>query len=283
MFLSDEDRRVYLEKLQTYMERCGFELYAYVLMDNHVHLLMETRKEPISRIMQLLNFTYTQYFNRKYGKVGHLFQGRYKSYLCDKDSYLLALVRYIHMNPVRAEIVDQADVYPWSSHGEYLGNRAGLCSASQVLRLFSGKMPEARRLYREFMAEEAPDDKEVLYQTVAQQIVGGEEFIEEMQRKISSNERILPKIPLEQLLQTIEEVTGIDQAIIVSRKRSLELRIARSVLAAIGREMGYTLADLSGILKRDISVVSNLTNHAVEAECRELLKGMKSLIAQTKA
>jgi hypothetical protein len=71
-------------------------------MSSHVHLLIETPADPISRIMQMINFTYTQYFNRKYGKVGHLFQGRYKSYLCDKDSYLLSLVRYIHHNPVRA-------------------------------------------------------------------------------------------------------------------------------------------------------------------------------------
>lgn len=88
----------YLELLNRYKKKCGFILYAYVLMNNHVHLLVETPETPISKIMQMLNFTYAQYFNRRYGKVGHLFQGRYKSFLCDRDQYLLSLVRYIHLN-----------------------------------------------------------------------------------------------------------------------------------------------------------------------------------------
>jgi REP element-mobilizing transposase RayT len=71
-------------------------------MANHVHLLIETPSATISKIMQRINLTYTQYFNKKYGKVGHLFQGRYKSFLCDRDGYLLSLVRCIHLNPVRA-------------------------------------------------------------------------------------------------------------------------------------------------------------------------------------
>jgi REP element-mobilizing transposase RayT len=104
IFLSDEDRREYLTRLSKYKEICGFNLYAYVLMGNHVHLLMETPRDRISRIMQRINLTYTQYFNRKYNKVGHLFQGRYTSYLCDKDEYLLALVRYIHLNPTHAGV-----------------------------------------------------------------------------------------------------------------------------------------------------------------------------------
>ena len=120
IFLEDADRLEYLERLKRYKKKCGFVLYAFVLMSNHVHLLLETPKDPIARIMQMLNFTYTQYFNKKYNKVGHLFQGRYKSYLCDKDNYLLGLVRYIHKNPVRAGLVENPDEYSWSSQGDYI-------------------------------------------------------------------------------------------------------------------------------------------------------------------
>ncbi len=74
-------------------------------MENHVHLLLEVQRVPLSNIMQSLLFRYTQYFNRRYREVGHLFQGRYKAIVCDKDSYLLELVRYIHLNPVRAKVV----------------------------------------------------------------------------------------------------------------------------------------------------------------------------------
>lgn len=87
-------------------------------------------------IIQMLNFTYAQYFNRKHGKVGHLFQGRYKSFLCDRDQYLLSLVRDIHLNPVRAKIANEPHAYRWSSHGEYMGKNEGMVEVDRVLRLF---------------------------------------------------------------------------------------------------------------------------------------------------
>src|SRR5208337_2606050 len=134
IFLNEQDRLEYLSRVSHYKEKTGFILYAYVLMSNHVHLLIETPKSPVSKIMQLINFTYTHYFNRKYGKVGHLFQGRYKAILCDRDEYLLGLVRYIHLNPVRANIVSLPHEHLWSSHSEYLGLKKGLADTDRVLR-----------------------------------------------------------------------------------------------------------------------------------------------------
>ncbi len=88
--------------------------------------------------MQVINFTHTQYFNRKYGKVGHLFQGRYKSFLCDRDEYLLNLVRYVHLNPVRARLVKVPHEYRWSSHNEYLSeDNKSFVEKDKALRLFS--------------------------------------------------------------------------------------------------------------------------------------------------
>ena len=91
IFHNDADRRLYLERLEQYRQRYGFTIYAYVLMFNHVHLLLETGNVPLSKIMQGLQFTYTRYFNRRYHKSGHLFQGRYKAILCDRNEYLLEL------------------------------------------------------------------------------------------------------------------------------------------------------------------------------------------------
>ncbi len=87
IFRSDADREFYLERLDEYRQRYGFNVYSYVLMSNHVHLLIETGKVPLSKIMQGLQLRYTGYYNRKYKKVGHLFQGRYKAILCDRQAY----------------------------------------------------------------------------------------------------------------------------------------------------------------------------------------------------
>jgi REP element-mobilizing transposase RayT len=103
-FRCDDDYKAYLDRLQKYRAKCNVRIYAYCLMPNHVHLLVETGSTPLAKFMQGLQQSYTQHFNRSYRKVGHLFQGRYKAIICDRDKYLLALVRYIHLNPVRAQL-----------------------------------------------------------------------------------------------------------------------------------------------------------------------------------
>lgn len=103
VFKGDDDFQKYISLLAFYKERYKYSLYAYALMSNHVHLLIETRQIPLSKILQGINQSYTMYFNRRYKTVGHLFQGRYKAILCDKDAYLLSLIKYIHLNPVKAK------------------------------------------------------------------------------------------------------------------------------------------------------------------------------------
>ena len=119
-FSAARDYTSYLERLCTYRVKHRVEIYAFCLMANHAHLLLESTGPPLSRFMQGLQQSYTQYFNRKYEKVGHLFQGRYKAIVCEADEYLLELVRYIHLNPVRAGIVQKPEEYEYSSHRSYL-------------------------------------------------------------------------------------------------------------------------------------------------------------------
>ncbi len=120
-FQDDRDRAAYLQRIEHYRQRYGFRLYAYVLMSNHVHLLLETKGVGLSKIMQGIQASYTQSYNRRHRKVGHLFQGRYKAILCDRNAYLLELVRYIHLNPGRLREPEDPWRYRWSSHGAYLG------------------------------------------------------------------------------------------------------------------------------------------------------------------
>jgi putative transposase len=284
IFLDEIDRRRYLERLKSYRIKCGFILYAYVLMTNHVHLLIETPDEPISRIMQMINFTYTQYFNKRYAKVGHLFQGRYKSYLCDKDSYLLSLVRYIHNNPVRAGLVGDAGAYAWSSNGDYLVSTKGLVDTDRVLRLFSDRPVIARRKYAEFMNASEPGKRFLPYAAYEQQIVGDEQFIEEVEKRVERVERRAKKIPIKDLVLAIEKETGIGLLEMASRRRGERLRTARGILVSLAREIGYNTMDLQGILKRDISVLSRLASIGeICAERKTLKRVRERLNAQPQA
>jgi putative transposase len=115
IFTEVSDFQKYLSLLANYKKRYRFRIYAFVLMSNHVHLLLETKEIPLSKVLQGINQSYTMYFNKKYGTIGHLFQGRYKAILCDRDRYLLGLIKYIGHNPVRAQIAKTPRNYRCSS------------------------------------------------------------------------------------------------------------------------------------------------------------------------
>lgn len=257
IFNDDRDRTKYLELLEHYRKRHGFVLYAYVLMSNHVHLLLETQKSPISRVMQVINFTYTRYFNQRHKKVGHLFQGRYKAYLCDRDKYLLILIRYIHLNPVRAKLAIKPHVYKWSSHREYIDNVKGIVETDRVLRMFSERPSEARKQYREFVDIAIgikPDES--IYNAVGQQIVGDEKFIDKVAEEVDNLDKRVKKPAFKKIFSIVAEETGVSREEMISHGRGEAAKIARSVFVGVCREWGYRLVDLQFELKRDLSVLS---------------------------
>jgi len=259
VFRDDEDRHVYLKRIQDYKEEIGFSLYAYVLMPNHVHLLIETDQIPLSKIMQRINLTYTRYFNRKYEKVGHVFQGRYKALLCDRDEYLLALVRYIHLNPVRAHLVEGLRQFRWSSHHEYLNARSEITDAEAILKMFSPDLPTARKMYEQFVDEAiGKEEIEAPYKPLRQQILGDERFLSEVEKRLSKSEKPFRKASLAEILRAVEELTGVNEEDIVARKREGRILFARGLVVAVWREMGHRLVDLQPWLNRDLSVLSRL-------------------------
>src|SRR3972149_10715025 len=136
IFPQAKDYEVFLEQLREVRRRYPFYLYAYVLMPNHFHLLLEVMEWPTARIMQSLLTGYVRRFNRRHRRKGHLFQGRYKAIVCDRDSYLLELVRYIHLNAVRAKLVERPGEWAWSGHGEDLGrDKSGLIDPGPVMAM----------------------------------------------------------------------------------------------------------------------------------------------------
>lgn len=139
VFLARGDYETYLHRLAAYRAGYAVSLYAYCLMPNHVHLVLRTTAAPLAKFMQSLQQSYTQRFNQRYSQVGHAFQGRYKALLCATDEYLVTLVRYVHLNPVRAGLVARAEDYPYSSHRAYVGGVAtDLVDPTLVLSLIGG-------------------------------------------------------------------------------------------------------------------------------------------------
>ncbi|MCF6211301.1 MAG: transposase [Gammaproteobacteria bacterium] len=155
IYLDDGDRVAWIEVLATVCERFNWVVHAYCEMSNHYHLLVETVDGNLSRGMRQLNGHYTQRFNRKYKIAGHLFQGRYKAYLIQKENYLLELTRYVVLNPVRAGMVDQSEDWPWSSYRAV----AGMCESPQwldtdwLLNQFGKRRKRAIEGYRKFVME----------------------------------------------------------------------------------------------------------------------------------
>lgn len=149
----------YLDIIASYKDEIGFLLYAYCIMDNHAHLLIEVIDAPLSQIMQRIQQVYTQWYNRKYNRTGHVFQQRYKALLCDKDSYLLQLIKYIHNNPVKANLEGEIE-YKWSSHINYIGKKKSrIVDINYVLSLFSENINIAVKQYLQYMNQNGTEIK----------------------------------------------------------------------------------------------------------------------------
>jgi len=157
IYLDDQDRQRFLDRLAHEVKEGQCSVFAWVLMENHAHILFKSGQHGISTVMRRLLTWYAQYFNRRHGRTGHLFENRYKSVLCDEEVYLLALVRYIHLNPVRGGIVstlDELNRYPWSGHRAMMGKeKVPWTGTDYVLANFGKKVGAARRGYLRFVEE----------------------------------------------------------------------------------------------------------------------------------
>ena len=216
IFFQDADREERLETLSRIKERYGRILHAYVLMNNHYHLLIETPLANLNQLMQNLNTSYTVYVNRKYQRSGHLFQGRYKAIVVDKDNYLLTLSRYIHLNPVRARVAELPEEYQWSSYKEYIGYiSTGLVDIRDTLFHFSENAKEAMAAYRNFVESGIEEDERPFKDVRAGIVLGGEIFFEEkikdmitersVDRELPALRRLLKETPIEQVVRVVAD------------------------------------------------------------------------------
>jgi len=149
IFCEDEDFHKLLQALQHYKNICGYHLYAYCLMSNHVHLLMKIEHESLAQIMRRVCGKFVYWYNKKYDRSGYLFQDRFRSEPVEDDSYLLTVVRYIHQNPLKANLVRKIEDYPWSSYNGYI-RRDSLIDKDFVLNIFDNNSKKALREFIKF-------------------------------------------------------------------------------------------------------------------------------------
>lgn len=156
IFEDNEDYQKFIQTIQQYQEICGFQLYAYTLMPNHIHLLIQEGKEDLGTIFKRIGTSYVYWYNLKYKRRGHLFQDRYKSEPVEDESYFLTVLRYIHQNPIKAGIEKDIAKYPWSSYKEYI-NGDSICNTIFPLGLFAEDNQSAIELFKQYNNQQNND------------------------------------------------------------------------------------------------------------------------------
>ena len=266
IFLDDGDRGAYLDRLAECQGRFDFRLYGYCLMGNHVHLALERGAVSLSRIVLALHSHYSQRFNRRHDRVGHLFQGRFRSFLVEKEHYLLALLRYIHLNPVRAGLVKRARAYPWSSDRSLrVGDGPPWLDVDGVLSKLASSRSEAVARYRRLVdgpeATEYEDSK-----TIVPWIRGSEEFARRVISVQETRVRWKGRWTVEEVVDAVARAYGLTVRDLKSRRRRDRCSEARAVAAYLGREeAGIPVSRTALFFRRDESTLVRLALKAESA------------------
>lgn len=250
IYESDEDRMKFLSLLENACQRYDWYCHAYCLMSNHYHLLIETNSPSLSKGMKYLNGTYTQYFNRQNRRVGHVYQGRFKAILVQKETYLLELARYIVLNPVRARMVRSAKDWPWSSYRATAGlvNSEPCLTVDWILSMFSKTRRLAQQRYLEFVEQgnNQPSPWEYL---INQIYLGTDDFVEDMQCKLNP-EQSLQDIPRKQKKSPPKPLSYYEKQ--CENRREAMFRAYSSghyTLSEVGEWFGVSYATVSRVVK----------------------------------
>ncbi|HMS85989.1 MAG TPA: transposase [Nitrospira sp.] len=255
IFLQDEDRPRFLRVLEQVVARCHLLLHAYCLMDNHFHLVVETPDANLSKAMRQLNGVYTQAFNRRHQRVGHVLQGRFKAILVDRDNYLLELCRYVVLNPVRARLTREPDTYLWSSYRATAGlvpPSAGL-TVDWLLSQFGRQRAAAHRKYRAFVAEGIGQDSP-WGQVQGQVLLGSERFVERLLSSLR-DKRPFTEIPRQQRFAGRPSLHQLFPA----RSRTDRTQRNKAIRRAHG-EHGYSLSEIGRAVGLHYSAISRIVN-----------------------
>jgi putative transposase len=255
IFLDDEDRQRFLGVLEHVVSRFHLLLHAYCLMDNHFHLVVETPEANLSKAMRQINGVYTQAFNRRHGRVGHVLQGRFKAIVVDRDSYLLELCRYVVLNPVRARRTRKPDSYPWSSYRATAGlaPTPSFLTVDWLLTQFGRQRLTAQRKYRGFVAEGVGCGSPWEH-VQGQVLLGSEQFVERLAPGLQ-DKRPFKEIPRQQRFAARPKLSQLFPA----RSRADRARRNDAIRRA-HLEHGYSLSEIGQAVGLHYSTISRIVN-----------------------
>ncbi|MBN4073493.1 transposase [Mariprofundus ferrooxydans] len=259
IFFSAADHSRFLLLLQAGIARYEHRVHAFCLMDNHVHLLIQVGSVPLSKIIQNLGFRYTRYINQQRNAVGHLFQGRFKAILVDADSYLLELVRYIHLNPVRAGLCEIVEGFEWSSHHAYMGEETiPWLHRQEILARFSDDESKARSLFLDFTEQGIGEGRRVEFHNGSHlgQILGDDDFAERALSASGYGGMIKPP-SLHHIIEVVCNEYGIEKSALHEQGKGRLHSEARAMAAFIVQGLeGVTLTSLAEEMNRELSAIS---------------------------
>ncbi len=253
VYRDDQDRKNFLSMLYGVNKRYNWICHAYCLMDNHYHLLIETPDGNLSIGMRQLNGIYTQVFNNRHERTGHLFQGRYKAILVQKDSHLLEVCRYVALNPVRAGMINAPENWTWSSYCSTAGKeKAHPCLSTEwILAQFSGKRGRAEEEYRRFV-QWGIGKESIWLEVKGQAILGEGEFVKSLADYLKRY-REVPEIPKSQRYVNRPGLEEILQENVLRDRRKRNRKIAEAVF-----NHGYRQSEIARHLGMHYSTISNL-------------------------
>ncbi|GAB63485.1 conserved hypothetical protein [Candidatus Jettenia caeni] len=287
IFKDDYDKNIFLESLSDGLKTYTIILYCYVLMDNHFHLLLETPLSNLSEFMRWFNITYTSHYNRRHKRSGHLYQGRFKSILVEKESYLHILSRYIHLNPIRTKQHEMASLpekkkylrnYTWSSLLGYKNESQKdiFIDYAKVLEAYGGENREGRKLYWEAISHDLSMGISIKEKVIGGSILGSDTFLRwirdrflpEKSREIPAVKRLRKYTTKEEIIEALckEMGKGFDE---IKKEHGIIRQIAMDLLYRVGGLKGTEIGRMMGI---DYSTVSQ-----GRKRLREKLKRDKSL------
>ena len=256
IFKDDRDREEFLVTLRRVTDRYRWRCHGYCLMRNHYHLVIETPEGNLVLGMRQLNGVYTQTFNRRHSRMGHLLQGRYQAILVQKESHLLEVCRYVVLNPVRAGLVKRADQWQWSSYGGTAGIKAAphpCLTTEWVLGQFGQTRSRAAERYRAFV-QDGVEAEPIWTRVKGQSVLGGEPFLRRLLPYVRGREAV-KEFPRSQRYAARPPLAKLLPPRVVGAK----LRRHRAIVAAVER-FGYTQKAVADFLGLHYSTVSRLVN-----------------------
>ena len=267
IFLNDRDKEKFLEYLEKANERFSIIIHTYCLMSNHYHLLVETPEPNLSVAMQWINVSYATYFNRKRGRVGHLFQGRFKAILIDADQYLKHLSRYIHLNPVKAKLVPMASKYKWSSYAAFIGKARipAYLETNRLLSTFGKGRKGAKQNYKDFVENTDITTLENPNEQVTEGFILGDwHFVNwvkntflsgrQDEKEIPQLKKLKPRVQLETIVHAVCAEFGCNQEQVITKgrkknkAREVAIHLARDLSGMSCKDLGIYYGGVSGAL-----------------------------------